>query len=298
MLRKALGHGLAERELGKGLAALLPDPSFTVDATGHALGGITQIPIDKIVPNRYQPRKHFDPAKLSQLADSLKRHGLIQPIMVKAKENDRFELIAGERRWRASQLAGFSKIPAIIKDVQPQEMVEWALIENLQREDLNPLEKANAYAKLTSDFSLTQETVAARVGIDRSSVSNFLRLLQLPKEIWPCLEDGTVTMGHAKALLMLKSRSDQVRLARDIQSRTLSVRETEAWVKKMPGGANRKAHGVSSRRNDADIAAVEDRLRFSLGTRVRLVEHKKGGEIRISYASPNDRERILEKLLE
>ncbi|MBI3804018.1 MAG: ParB/RepB/Spo0J family partition protein [Nitrospirae bacterium] len=282
--RKALGKGL-------GLGALVP-PAPPVEP---AKGEVREIAIGKIIPNRYQPRQHFDPDALAQLAASLKSHGLIQPITVRKEENGQFELIAGERRWRAAQLAGFSVIPALVKTVREQELMEWALLENVQREDLNPIEKAQAYARLTSEFSLTQEAIAGRMGIDRSSVANFLRLLQLPEKLWGAIANGTVTMGHAKALLSLERKEDQLRLAEEIQSKGWSVRQVEAIVQKLKG--EKRAEGTQAREiSSPEVAELEGRLRQALGTKVRLAHHGKKGEIRIEYYSLEDLDRLLEKL--
>lgn len=277
--RKALGKGL-------GLTALVP-------AAEAPKGEVREIDIQRIIPNRYQPRQTFDPEALASLAASLKVHGLIQPITVRKEENGKFELIAGERRWRAAQLAGFSKIPAMVKAVQEQELMEWALLENLQREDLNPIEKAQAYSRLVSQFSLTQEAIAGRMGIDRSSVANFLRLLQLPEKLWEDVAEGRLTMGHAKVLLSLNQPEAQLRLAGEIKEKGLSVRQLEGLVQKMKGAPKRSA-GPST--VPPEISEIEDRLRYSLGTKVHLTQRGKGGEIRIEYYSPEELEGLLEKL--
>jgi ParB family chromosome partitioning protein len=281
MERKALGKGL-------GLTALVPTAEGPKDQ-------IKELDMDKIIPNRYQPRQTFDPEALASLASSLKTHGLIQPITVRKEENGKYELIAGERRWRAAQLAGFSRIPAMVKSVQEQDLMEWALLENLQREDLNPIEKAQAYSRLMSQFSLTQEAIAGRMGIDRSSVANFLRLLQLPEGLWGEIAEGRLTMGHAKALLSLESKGDQLRLAEEIKAKGLSVRQVEALVQKMKGASPSKE--VKTKKSPPpEVSEIEDRLRHALGTQVRLSPQGKGGEIRIEYYSLDDLERLLEKL--
>ncbi len=281
MERKALGKGL-------GLTALVP-------AAEGMKGEIKELDVDKIIPNRYQPRQTFDPEGLASLAASLKTHGLIQPITVRKEENGKFELIAGERRWRAAQLAGFSRIPAMVKAVREQELMEWALLENLQREDLNPIEKAQAYARLMSQFSLTQEAIASRMGIDRSSVANFLRLLQLPEGIWGEIAEGRLTMGHAKAILSLEGKAEQLRFAEEIKAKGLSVRQAEAQAQKMKGTTAPKG-GKIKNASSPEVAEVEDRLRHALGTQVRLWPQEKGGEIRIEYYSLDDLERLLERL--
>ncbi len=284
MTRKALGKGFE----GKGLGALVP----TMEA---APSGLLEIDIARVKANRYQPRQVFDAAALESLAASLKQHGLIQPITVRKDETGGFELISGERRWRAAKLAGFSKIPALVKEIADQELMEWALLENLQREDLNPIEKAKAYESLISEFSLTQEAIAGRMGINRSSVSNFLRLLHLPTELWDEISEGRLSMGHAKALLSLESKADQLKLAHEIKTRGISVRQAEAVVHQMKKQPIVKKAAKPLTHNP-DASAVEDRLRRSLGTKVKLCQQGKAGEIRISYYSLNDLDRILEKL--
>ncbi|TAJ98205.1 MAG: ParB/RepB/Spo0J family partition protein [Candidatus Manganitrophaceae bacterium] len=278
--RKALGKGL-------GLTALVPPAE-------PPKGEVREIEIGKIIPNRYQPRQHFDPEALASLAASLKSHGLIQPITVRKEESGQYELIAGERRWRAAQLAGFAAIPAIVKSVQEQELMEWALLENVQREDLNPIEKAQAYQRLLTEFSLTQEAIAARMGIDRSTVANFLRLLQLPERLWGWIADGTLTMGHAKALLSLEKKEDQLRVAEEIKTKGWSVRQIEALVQKIKREARPDPKGSAT--PSPEVAELEGRLRHALGTKVRLVQQGKGGEIRIEYYSLEDLDRILDKL--
>ncbi len=282
MARKALGRGL-------GLTALLP-------AKGTSVQTVREIAIDQIVPNRYQPRKNFDSDALASLAASLKRNGLIQPITVQSEDDGKFELIAGERRWRAAQMAGFSLIPAMVRKVQEREMMEWALLENIQREDLNPIEKAQAYSRLMSEFSLTQEGIAERMGIDRSSVANFLRLLQLPKALWKEIAEGHLTMGHAKVLLSSDIRGDLSRLAGAVKAKGLSVRQLEALVQKKKGASSPKRFGAEASSSPESLE-IEDRLRRSLGTKVRLTQQGHKGEIRIAYYSLEDLERILEKIV-
>lgn len=256
---------------------------------------IQEIEIDRIIPNRYQPRQTFRPEALASLAESLKTQGLIQPIVVRSPENGKFELVAGERRWRAARLAGFSRIPAIVKNVQGQELMEWALLENIQREELHPIEKAHAYAKLISEFSLTQEEIAARIGIDRSSVANILRLLQLPEELWKEISEGTLTMGHAKAILSIEGKQEQLKLAEEIKKKGWSVRQAEAWTKKVKSGLAERASGGGPK--STEIADIEDRLRRSLGTKVRVTPRGKGGEIQIEYYTLDDLDRLLEKMI-
>ncbi|MFQ5588494.1 MAG: ParB/RepB/Spo0J family partition protein [Nitrospiria bacterium] len=287
MKRKALGKGFGEK--GLGLAALVP-------TAGEEKEGLLNLDLKSVIANRYQPRQTFDQAALESLAASLRQHGLIQPITVRKIDTGVFELISGERRWRAAKLAGLSKIPAIVKTVEERELMEWAVLENLQREDLNPIEKAKAYEKLISEFSLTQEAIAVRMGIDRSSVSNFLRLLQLPPELWDDVSTGRLSMGHAKALLSLESKDDQRKLAEEIKHRGISVRQAEARVQQFKKQPSVKKTQPPAPENP-DLAVVEDRLRRSLGTKVKLTQQGKAGEIKIAYYSLNDLDRILEKLL-
>jgi len=280
--RKALGRGL-------GLTALLP-------AAETGTQTIRDIAIDQIIPNRYQPRKNFDADALASLAASLKTNGLIQPIVVQAEADGKFELVAGERRWRAARMAGFSKIPAMVKALQEREMMEWALLENIQREDLNPIEKAQAYSRLMTEFSLTQEGIAERIGIDRSSVANFLRLLQLPKALWTEIAEGRITMGHAKVLLSSDIKGDLSRLAGEIKAKGLSVRQLEALVQKKKASSSSPRSGASGTSSPEGLE-IEDRLRRSLGTKVRLIQQGQKGEIRIAYYSLEDLDRILEKIV-
>ncbi len=281
MKRKALGKGL-------GLSALFPAEKEQQETA-------LDLNIDNIIPNQYQPRQVFDQAALESLAESLKQHGLIQPILVRKSKNGKYELIAGERRWRAAKLAGLRQISVIVKSVEEQELMEWALLENLQREDLNPMEKAKAYENLVSEFSLTQEEIAKRMSIDRSSVSNFLRLLQLPPELWDDISKGRLSMGHAKVILSLDSKESRLSLANEIKIRGISVRKTEAMaqgIKNRP----RSIKAKTASNINPDLSLVEDRLRRALGTKVKLVQQGKAGEIRITYYSLNDLDRILEKL--
>jgi len=280
MTRQALGKGL-------GLSALVP----TEDKGKE---GVLEINIGDIAPNRFQPRQVFDQKALGSLAASIKSNGLIQPIVVRKGDDGTYELIAGERRWRAAQLAGYLKIPAIVKRAEDRQLMEWALLENLQREDLNPIEKAQAYERLISQFSLTQETIATRMGIDRSSVSNFLRLLQLPKELWNEIAGGRLTMGHAKAILSLEKKAEQLRLAAKVIAKKMSVRQAEAAAQEIKKGETKKKPLMAS--SAPEVLVVEERLRRALGTKVRLIPQGKGGEIRVSYYSLDDLDRILEAL--
>src|SRR4029077_15796375 len=231
--------------LGKGLSALIPD------ATEPRLGPL-EVDIDRIVPNSFQPRRQMDDGRLDDLARSIKSNGVIQPIVVR-RTGDRFHIIAGERRWRAAQKAGLDRVPVVVREIvagQERSLLEMALIENIQRENLNPIDEAHAYRRLSVEFHLTQEGIADAVGKDRSSVANYLRLLKLPDDVRADVAAGTLSMGHARALLGLTDEADQRRTARDIIARNLSVRETEALVKKISEGGKSPAAAQKSRTAD------------------------------------------------
>jgi ParB family chromosome partitioning protein len=275
--------------LGKGLGALIPDLSALDDKERKALG-IIEVELDKIIPNEYQPRKVFDEAKLQELAASIKEQGVIQPIIVH-RAGSGFQLIAGERRWRASRLAGLKTIPALVKEATKREILEMALIENIQREDLNPLEAAEAYKRLQDEFKLTQDDLAKRVGKERSTVTNFLRLLGLPKEVKQELISGALSMGHAKALLSLERVREQIQAAALIVKKGLSVREAEALAHALKSPPKEKKARLSH-----ELKSVEERLRKALGTKVSIVSKAKGGRIVIEYYSAEELDRILEKI--
>ena len=280
---------MQKQALGKGLGALIPDLSSLNDKERKALG-IAEIELDRIVPNEYQPRKTFADDAMKELAASIKEHGVIQPIIVH-RIGTNYGLIAGERRWRASRLAGLKTIPALVKEATKRELIEQALIENIQREDLSPLEAAEAYKRLQDEFKLTQEDLAKRVGKERSTVTNFLRLLSLPKEIKHELAAGNLSMGHAKALLSMDRVRDQVQAGMMIVKKGLSVREAEALANKLKNPAKEKKPKVAS-----ELKAVEDRLRKSLGTKVSVTAKAKGGRIVIEYYSAEELDSILEKI--
>jgi ParB family chromosome partitioning protein len=280
---------MQKQALGKGLGALIPDLSALGDDEKKALG-IIELALDKIVPNEYQPRKVFNDDKLQELAASIKEQGVIQPIIVH-RTGSGFQLIAGERRWRASRLAGLKTIPALVKEATKRELLEMALIENIQREDLNPLEAAEAYKRLQDEFKLTQEDLAKRVGKERSTVTNFLRLLGLPKEVKHDLSTGTLSMGHAKALLSLDRVRDQLQVAAMIVKKGLSVRESEALASRLKNPPKERKS-----RQHQELKAVEEKLRKALGTKVSITSKAKGGRIVIEYYSPEELDRILEKI--
>jgi ParB family transcriptional regulator, chromosome partitioning protein len=277
--------------LGKGLSALIPDAPEPRHAPVEA-------DIDRLTPNDFQPRGSLDEARLQELAQSIRANGLIQPIVVR-KAGDRFQIIAGERRWRAAKLAGLLRVPIVVRDVVPGEksQLELALVENIQREDLNPIDEALAYKRLADQFELTQEQIAAAVGKDRATIANHLRLLRLPDEVRTEVASGRLSMGHARALLSLAGEAEQRQLARDVLARSLSVRETESIVKKIvESGAPREA--VEPAPVDVHTRAAEDRLKVLLGTRVRIVRHGTRGRIEIDFNSEEELIRIFEALTE
>jgi ParB family chromosome partitioning protein len=280
---------MQKQALGKGLGALIPDLSALDDKEKKALG-IIEVELDKIVPNEYQPRKVFNDEKLRELAASIKEQGVIQPVIVH-RAGAGYQLIAGERRWRASRLAGLKTIPALVKEATKRELLEMALIENIQREDLNPLEAAEAYKRLQDEFKLTQEDLAKRVGKERSTVTNFLRILGLPKEIKQELATGSLTMGHAKALLSLDRVRDQMQTALAIVKKGLSVREAEALASRLKNPPKEKKARLSH-----ELKSIEEKLRKALGTKVIITTKSKGGRIVVEYYSAEELERILEKI--
>src|SRR4026209_989937 len=257
--------------LGRGLSALIPDAA-PPSAGERAL----EVDSDLLRPNRFQPRTHIDDAKIDELARSIRSNGIIQPIVVRSVDGG-YEIVAGERRWRASQRGGLLKVPVVVRDIPEERLLAAALIENIQREDLNPIEEAHAYRRLVDEYQLTQEQIADAVGKDRSSVANYLRLLKLPEEVRANLGSGALTMGHARALLGLPDEASQLRVARDIVAKNLSVRETEALVKKSTQPASAKEPA----QKDVHTRAAEEKLRFVLGTRVRIERQRKGGRIEI-----------------
>jgi ParB family chromosome partitioning protein len=278
--------------LGKGLSALIPD------APEPAPRSPVDIEIDRLSPNDFQPRGRLDDGRLQDLARSITSNGVIQPIVVR-KVGERFQIIAGERRWRAAKLAGLARVPIVVREVAPgqeKSLLETALIENIQREDLNPIEEALAYRRLTDQFALTQEDIAAAVGRDRATVANVLRLLKLPDDVRAEVASGTISMGHARALLSLTDETDQRRMARDAITRHLSVRETESLVKARVEGAKPPSTDAPSRPVDVHTRAAEDRLRLTFGTRVRIVRKGPRGRIEIDFGSEEELIRIYEQL--
>lgn len=274
--------------LGRGLSALIPDAPAPAQSE-RAL----DVDTDRLRPNRFQPRTTIGESRIDELARSIKSNGIIQPIVVR-RVDDGYEIVAGERRWRAAQHAGLLKVPVVVRDIPEDRLLAAALIENIQREDLNPIEEAQAYRRLVDDFHLTQEQIADAVGKDRSSIANYLRLLKLPPEVRANLGSGALSMGHARALLAIVDHAAQLRVARDIVAKNLSVRETETLVKKVSQPAPAKEEA----KKDVHTRAAEEKMRFALGTRVTIVRKGKGGRIEIEFGSEDELQRIYEYLTE
>ena len=274
--------------LGKGIGALL--------SSAAQEGGKKYFlcPIEELKPHSQQPRKTFNDNKMAELVASIKEKGVIQPLVVR-RQGENYQIIAGERRWRAAQKAGLDRVPVVIQDVSEDWALEIALIENIQREDLNPLEEAEAYRYLMESFDLLQEEVAKRVGKDRSTVTNALRLLRLPEEVKNDVAESRLTMGHARALLSLDQEEDILEASQEIIRKKLSVRETEKLIKKIKSlfGGKIVKH-TKEKKIDPNILEVEESLRQNLGTPVKLVERGGSGKIEISYSSVEELERLID----
>lgn len=280
-----------KRGLGKGLSALISDEIIMED-NNKTKESVINIDIDLIVPNENQPRQEFDEVALSELTDSIKIHGLIQPILVR-KIKDKYEIIAGERRWRASQAAGLKAVPCLLKDVTEEVAAKFALIENIQREDLNPIEEAIAYKRLMQDYSLTQEEVASQVGKSRPYIANTVRLLNLDEGIINYISKGELTPGHGKVLLGIKDKKQQLMTAEQIIKNNLNVRETENITNEK---ANITKKTKKKNLKDTNIIDLEESLMKILGTKVNLVQGSKKGKIEIEYYGYEDLERIIDVL--
>lgn len=249
-----------------------------------------------------QPRTRFDETQLEELAQSIKTNGVVQPILVRKTNEGRYQIVAGERRWRAAQKAGLQHIPCVIRDVPDDKMLELALIENIQRQELNAIEEANAYKRLIETFNLTQETVAQRVGRDRTFVTNYLRLLRLPEDIQHLVEESKLSMGHARALLGIDDSEKQRQIARNIIDRNLSVRDTERAVKRVVTGESSElieSMPTTPKSNDANMRAAETKLRRRLGTQVHISpsQNGEGGRIEVQYYNDNDLQRVYEIMM-
>ncbi len=273
--------------LGRGLDALIPEKGEEM----------LHLEVNRISAGGEQPRKVFRDSSLKELAASIKEKGVLHPIIVSREADGSFKLIAGERRWRAAQLAGLKKIPSIVKDVASRDSLEIALIENIQREDLNPVETAEAFHKLMGELDLTQEDLSERVGKERATVANYLRLLKLPDEIKSLISDGSLSMGHARALLSIEGRVNQTDAARKVMKKGLSVRETETLAKSIALSGTKKSKTHKGHK-DPQIASLEDKLIKSLGTKVRIHHKgKKGGRVEIEYYSLDELDRLLDILM-
>jgi len=288
---------VTKRGLGKGLAALIP--TELTELAEAAAASVREVHLDAIAPNPRQPRQKQDPAALQELADSIREHGLIQPLIVTTALPDRqaagvaYQLIAGERRWVAARLAGLSAVPVIVKEATPQQMLELALVENIQRADLNPLEEATAYRQLIDEFGLTQEEVAARVGKSRVAVANVVRLLRLPDEVKAALLESQISEGHARALLAAETAEKMIQLLRVVIRQGLNVRQTEELVRRRTAEAQPQAPTAPS----PDTAALEDRFRQALGTKVRLLRGQKGGRLVIHFFSEEELQAIYDAIV-
>lgn len=277
--------------LGKGLAALIPEVEQDAAKTFLMCG------IEEVIPNRSQPRKRFDESKLQELAESIKKNGILEPLIVRKVEQG-YEIVIGERRWRAAQKAGLREVPVLVKEVEGREALEISLVENLQRENLNPIEEAEGYRRLIDEFGINQEELGARVGKDRTTVTNTLRLLKLPSEVIEHLIQDHITSGHARAILSIEAKDKQKELCARIIQKGLSVREAEALAKRWSGTPKRSARSESRREEvTSQVNALQDALRRRLATKVKIIPKGKKGKIEIEYYSFEDLERIVEAVL-
>ncbi|HWB29664.1 MAG TPA: ParB/RepB/Spo0J family partition protein [Vicinamibacterales bacterium] len=285
--------------LGRGLSALIPPApppqpaAAPAPAAPVAPARPTEIDIDLLTPNPRQPRTSIDEGTLEELAQSIRSNGVIQPILVRPS-GGRYEIVAGERRWRAAQRAGLLKVPVTIREIDDASLLQVALIENIQREDLNPIEEAQAYRRLADELKLSQESIAGAVGKDRATVANYVRLLRLPAEVRNDLASNALSMGHARALLGLADEAAQRRLAREVVSRQLSVRETEALVRR----ETTPPPAPAPKPVDPNTRAAEEQLKLALGTRTRIIRKGRGGRIEIDFTSEDELHRLFERLTE
>lgn len=287
------------RALGKGLDSLLPRvqasvaPARTQEPEG---GKPREIPVDQIDRNPFQTRSHVDEEQLSELAASIAANGVVQPILVRPQANGRFQLIAGERRWRASQVAGKKTVPAILRQVSDEQAMEITIVENLQRADLNPMEQARAFERLSRDFHMTQEQMATRTGKDRASVANFLRLLKLPATVQQRVEAAELSFGHARALLALESAEAMEKAAQRVYSLSLSVRQTESYVQGLLHPERAQKEPKEQPPVDPNVREVKDRLQRALGLKVTIEDKNGRGKVIIEYAKLEDFDTLLEQL--
>ena len=277
------------KALGRGLSALIPDPEGEERRPPSAAA---EVALSELEPNPYQPRLTIDPGRLAELAASIRASGIVQPILVR-RRGERYQIIAGERRWRAAEAAGLASVPVSVREVPDEQLLELALVENVQRQELSPLEEAQAFQRLQGELGLSQEEIARRVGRDRTTVANTVRLLKLPRELRELLTQGRLDAGHARALLALERAEEQLALGREAARKGLSVREVERRVAllRAPRGGQRAA------RKEPNTAAAEERLRRALGTRVEIARRGKGGAIRVLFKSEAELQRLYELLL-
>ncbi len=291
------GTDKQRKVLGKGLSALLPARQ-TGTAVAEARTEPNKLPIQAIHPNPMQPRRIFQPERLQELAESIRANGIIQPLIVR-KNGDEYQIVAGERRWRAAQIAGLTDVPVVIQDITDSHLLEIALVENIQREDLNPIETAQAYDRLHRELGLSQEEIGRRTGKDRSSIVNTMRLLKLPPEVQALLAGQRLTMGHAKAILALPSPEQQIEIAEKASAQGISVRQVEALVQDLTSDRDGKGkRSKADTRADPNVQAAMDELARVLGTRVRIVQlSDRHGRIEIEYYSQEELDRLYEQIV-
>jgi ParB family chromosome partitioning protein len=277
----------SEHGLGRGLGALIPRTS----------AGLREVPVGDIRPNPWQPRTHFDQQELQELADSIREHGVLQPVLVSQQPDGTFQLITGERRWRAVQLAGLPTVPAMVKEATPQASLEMALVENIQRRDLNPLEEAHAYRQLLDEHGLTQERLAQRIGKSRVAVTNTLRMLHLPDAAREALANGEISEGHARAILMADGEEQRLQVLARVLDGHLSVRETEALAREINLPPRETAAPEAELAPDPDTERLENAFRQALGTRVRLLRGRHGGRLVIHFFSDEELQGIYEAIV-
>lgn len=295
---------MTRKALGRGLSALLGDDTPKIEETQAKAPDSTtrsyfELDVDLIRPNAEQPRSYFAEAAMEELVQSIKANGIVQPIVVR-QQGKNYEIVAGERRWRAAQRAGLRKLPVVVKDVSDDKLLELALIENIQRHDLNAIEEAKAYRKLIDSMGFTQEVLAARVGKDRTFIANYMRLLKLPADIQNLVAEDKLSVGHARALLTIENADAQRQMARKVIDQALSVRETEKAVKRVVNGADTNSQKNPKPKADANMLAAETKLRRHFGTQVKILPDGKGtgGKIEIEYYSNSDLDRIYRLILD
>jgi len=297
---------MPRKALGRGLDALIPEKEEKAEKKPGGGGGgtetgetISSCPVNEIRPGKYQPRKQFDDRALEELASSIKNQGVLQPLLVRPRSSGGYELIAGERRWRAAKIAGLDKVPIIIKDADDRSALELSLIENIQRENLDPLEEGDAYKRLLAEFDYTQEQLSKRIGKDRTTIANLMRLLSLPEDIQEDVRAGKITAGHARAILMAGSESSMRSLRDQIVNEGLSVREAErrASGERKPKTSKKKSSAAADKSSSVHVRSMEEKLLRELGTKVKIQVSSKGGKIEIHFFSAEDLDRIYTKIV-